>query len=47
MQPAPLQYGYRVDGPMERHLGLLFDPKVVVLDPYAKGVLAGKAACAQ
>ena len=34
-------YGYRVDGPNERHLGHHFNPQMVLLDPYARGVLSG------
>ena len=32
-------YGYRVHGPFEPHLGYRFDPKKVLLDPYAKSVI--------
>ncbi|MGV3559135.1 glycogen debranching protein GlgX [Larkinella arboricola] len=37
IQPGQL-YGYRVDGPFEPARGFLFNPKKLLLDPYAKGI---------
>ncbi len=34
-------YGYRVYGPYDTSRGLLFNPKKVVLDPYAKAIAIG------
>jgi isoamylase len=31
-----IEYGYRVDGPYQPHLGHHFNPQIVLLDPYAK-----------
>jgi isoamylase len=31
-----VEYGYRMDGPYQPHLGHHFDPEIVLLDPYAK-----------
>jgi isoamylase len=39
VKPGQL-YGYRVHGPSEPDRGLRFDPKKVLLDPYARGVVA-------
>ncbi|MFN2171442.1 MAG: glycogen debranching protein, partial [Candidatus Promineifilaceae bacterium] len=36
-----IEYGYRVDGPYQPHLGHHFDPHIVLLDPYAK-VISGR-----
>lgn len=33
-----IEYGYRMEGPHDRHQGVLFDPKVILLDPYAKEI---------
>ncbi|MFV0416667.1 MAG: glycogen debranching protein GlgX [Chthoniobacterales bacterium] len=33
-----LEYGYRFDGPNEPQKGLIFDPKKIVLDPYAREI---------
>jgi glycogen operon protein len=38
--PPGQLYGYRVDGPWEPDRGLLFDSTKVLLDPYARGVVA-------
>ncbi|MFD1141306.1 glycogen debranching protein GlgX [Larkinella insperata] len=37
IKPGQL-YGYRVDGPFEPGRGFLFNPKKLLLDPYAKGI---------
>ncbi|GAB3892878.1 glycogen debranching protein GlgX [Larkinella knui] len=37
IQPGQL-YGYRVDGPFEPSQGFLFNPKKLLLDPYAKAI---------
>lgn len=37
VQPGQL-YGYRVEGPFEPTQGLLFNPKKLLLDPYAKAI---------
>jgi glycogen operon protein len=39
--PADLLYGYRVHGPFAPKAGHLFNPKVVVLDPYAAALSGG------
>jgi glycogen operon protein len=31
-----IEYGYRMDGPYQPHLGHHFDPDVILLDPYAR-----------
>ena len=32
------EYGFRVDGPYQPHLGHQFNPDIVLLDPYAKAI---------
>jgi len=36
-----IEYGYRMDGPYQPHLGHHFNPQIVLLDPYAK-VISGR-----
>ncbi|MCW2758136.1 MAG: glgX, partial [Nocardioidaceae bacterium] len=36
--PVGQRYGYRVDGPWEPDLGLVFNPAKLLLDPYARAV---------
>jgi glycogen operon protein len=31
-----IEYGYRMDGPYQPHLGHHFDPSIILLDPYAR-----------
>lgn len=31
-----IEYGYRLDGPYQPHLGHHFDPSIILLDPYAR-----------
>ena len=33
-----IEYGYRLDGPNQPHLGHRFDPSIILLDPYAKAI---------
>ncbi|MCR4892685.1 MAG: hypothetical protein K5989_10960 [Lachnospiraceae bacterium] len=33
-----LEYGYRMDGPFDKEKGHLFNPRIPLLDPYAKSV---------
>ena len=33
-----IEYGYRMDGPNEPHIGHRFDPTNILLDPYAKAI---------
>jgi isoamylase len=35
---ANIEYGYRMDGPYDEQAGHRFDPKTILLDPYAKAV---------
>lgn len=36
LDPRPLEYGFRVDGIIDRQRGDIFDKKQVLLDPYAR-----------
>ena len=36
LDPENIEYGYRMDGPYQPHLGHHFDPDIILLDPYAR-----------
>ncbi len=38
LDPAEIEYGFRLDGPREPAVGVHFDPNAILLDPYAKAV---------
>jgi glycogen operon protein len=46
LDPESLEYGYRMTGPSDPQVGQRFDPRVVLLDPYAK-LVSGRDAWGQ
>jgi isoamylase len=38
LDPARIEYGFRMDGPHDPKLGHYYDPNALLLDPYAKAV---------
>ncbi len=38
LNPEQIEYGYRIDGPWQPYAGHRFDPRHVLLDPYAKRI---------
>ena len=38
LDPAEIEYGFRLDGPFEPAAGHRFDAQQILLDPYAKAI---------
>ncbi|MBU3666700.1 MAG: glycogen debranching protein GlgX [Chthoniobacterales bacterium] len=43
LDPEKIEYGYRMDGPFNPHAGHRFDPRHILLDPYARAVSGREA----